>query len=491
LKTKSIYEPLIYALLVSSGVVFGLVWNRIVHKDALNADTKIEQVMGLVESEYVDSISNIEIEDRAIGELLSSFDPHSVYIPHQFVEVASQDLKGGFEGIGIEFFMHNDTPNIVRVLKGGPAESAGLQPGDRMMLVDTLSLIGLSNTEIISAIKGRKNTSFVGTIYRPNTDKSFSKTIERGRIKTPSVYSSLVDENTVYVKVERFAEKTHSEFTSQLKAHIKTHDINRVVLDLRNNPGGYLQTAISLLDEFVNGSELLAFTQSKSGKKKEYHATNGGLCKDMKLVCLVNTRSASASEIVSGALQDLDRATIIGSRTYGKGLVQETFELKDGSQIRLTVSRYYIPSGRSIQKPYDDDGYKHLDSAELSKEGSKFTTKNGRDVKSEGGVIPDILMSSETKESFMMVTDVAAQLVDRYIDKWSTWKPETWSSSKEVHALIQQTLKDSVDYLQDVKSRLIYQMFGIEAAYAENVKSDAIILRAIEELDKPTVLVNP
>jgi carboxyl-terminal processing protease len=491
LKNKSSYEPLVYALLICGGVIFGLLWNRFVHKDALNADTKIEQVMGLVESEYVDSTSSVEIEDKAITELLSSFDPHSVYVPFQYVEVASQDLKGGFEGIGIEFFMYNDTPNIVRVLKGGPAKMAGLQTGDRIISVDTASLIGLSNSDIVNTIKGRKNTSFDATIYRQATNETLALTIERGRVKTPSVYSSVIDGKTMYVKIEHFAEKTHAEFVKQVNQHKADNDIEHVILDLRNNPGGYLQTAISLLDEFIDGNELLAFTQSKTGKKREYRSSKGGLCRKMSVVCLVNNRSASASEIVSGALQDLDRAIIIGSRTYGKGLVQETFQLKDGSQIRLTVSRYYIPSGRSIQKPYDDDGYQALDSTDLSNLGSKFQTKNGREVKSEGGVIPDILLPADKYEAYMYVSDVSARLIDQYITDWSSMVANTWSMNSTVDLNIKTAVKDSTQYFSAVKNRLVYQLFGIEESYKQKTSHDSTVIRALNELSQPTVLLNP
>ncbi|MFT7591553.1 MAG: carboxyl-terminal processing protease [bacterium] len=488
---RSSYEPLVYALLLSAGVVFGLLWNKLVNKTALNPDTKIEQVMGLVESEYVDSIAKADIEEIAISELLSSFDPHSVYIPYQYVEAASQDLKGGFEGVGIEFFMFNDTPNVVRVLKDGPAMLSGLQAGDRLLSVDTLSLIGMTNTEIVRTIKGRKNTSFVGTIYRPATNETITKKFERGTVKTPSVYTSLIDSVTLYVKVEHFAEKTHAEFVSQVKAHQKNHTIKYVVLDLRNNPGGYLQTAVSLLNEFIDGNELLAFTQSKTGKNREYRSKKGGVCGKMDLVCLVNNRSASASEIVSGAIQDLDRGVVIGSRTYGKGLVQETFQLKDGSQIRLTISRYYIPSGRSIQKPYDDNGYQELDSNSLTKIGKIYNTKNGREVKSEGGISPDIILEQETYEAYTKVSEYAAVLIDTYVSTWSTMSPKDWSSSNSINQTIKTYVKDSTTYLNPVKNRLVYQLFGIEQAYAQNVHSDQAVQRALQELRKPTISLNP
>ena len=301
----------------------------------------------------------------------------------------------------------------------------------------------------------------------------------------------MIDEQTAYVKIEHFAEKTHTEFVSQVKTLLKGKNIKYMVLDLRNNPGGYLQTAISLLNEFVDGNDVLAYTQSKSGKRREYKATKGGLCADLELACLVNNRSASASEIVSGAIQDLDRGVVLGSRTYGKGLVQETFQLTDGSQIRLTVSRYYIPSGRSIQKPYNDEGYQELDSQELKKVGIQYETKNGRLVKSEGGITPDISMPIETYENYVKTSTYAAQLIDIHVDNWLAMTPNNWTKSNKVSAQISKTLQDSTDYYQAVKNRLVYQLFGIEVAYAQNVHTDKTILRAVTELREPTVLLNP
>ena len=195
--------------------------------------------------------------------------------------------------------------------------------------------------------------------------------------------------------------------------------------------------------------------------------------------------------LFSGALQDLDRGIVIGSRTYGKGLVQETFELKDGSQIRLTVSRYYIPSGRSIQKPYNEEGYTELDSTDLSKQGKKYSTKNGREVKSEGGVSPDIVIEGETYTDYLNVTDYAASLIDRHVEEWSLMTPKDWSEHKTVDAIIRTSLKDSSTYFDEVKNRLVYQIYGIEEAYAKNVKSDKTILRAIKAFDEMSTLLNP
>ena len=446
--------------------------------------------MGLVQSEYVDSVSSDEIEEKAISEMLSSFDPHSVYIPHQYVELANQDLKDGFDGIGIEFFLYGDTPYVVRVLEGGSAQKAGILPGDRILSVDTLSLIGLDNKDVIRAIKGKKNSSFSAGVYRKSKSEHLELEVKRARVKTPSVFVTQIDRSTLYAKIEHFAEKTHSEFVDQV-TELKNKDTKALVLDLRGNPGGYLQTAIELLDEIVDGNDLLAYTRSKARKERKYYAQPGGLCAEMEVVCLVNGRSASASEIVSGALQDLDRATVIGSQTYGKGLVQETFQLGDGSQVRLTVSRYYIPSGRSIQKPYDQDGYQHLDSADLANTGESFETKSGRKVKSMGGVTPDLIVTNKANRSYVWVGTKAAQLIDVYQTKWVAMSAEEWLSSDEVAEVTRDMAGDSTHLITPLKKRLVYQLFGPEEERKFGFVSDNVLNSAMAELRDPTVLVHP
>lgn len=460
------------------------------HRKKLNSDTKVEQVMGLVQSEYVDSVSMDEVEEKAISELLSTFDPHSVYIPSRFVELASQDLKDGFDGIGIEFFMMNDTPYVVRVLEGGPAEKAGVWPGDRIIKADTILLVGQDNREIVGAIKGKKGSKLVAHIYRKSQDKQLDIEIKRGRVNTPSVFAASIDQQTIYVKIDHFAEKTHKEFVEQVSA-LKSDKTQNLVLDLRNNPGGYLQTAIELLDEIVDGNDLLAYTKSKTRKERRYNATAGGLCAKMKVVCLVNNRSASASEIVSGALQDLDRAIVLGSQTFGKGLVQETFQLDDGSQIRLTVSRYYIPSGRSIQKPYNEKGYQHLDSSEAAKLAKNFTTKSGRAVTSAGGVTPDIVVEGESSGNYILIGETAAQLIDQHQEEYVNMSAPDWINSKEVSAEIETSLGDSTQYVNGLKLRLIYQLFGTSEERKFGFDADVVLQRALDELQSPTVLLNP
>ena len=451
----------------------------------------MEQIMGLVKSEYVDSVDLADLEERAVSELLQSFDPHSVYIPAKYVDIANQDLEGGFEGIGIEFFVYSDTPTVVRILPGGPAEKAGIYPGDRILKIDTSSLLGLESNQIVKLIKGRKNSKAVATLLRKSSGEVFTPEFERDRIVTTSVFSGHVDEQTAYVKIEHFADKTHTDFVQAIESLNKESGINRLVLDLRDNPGGYLHAAVRLLDEMIDGTDVLAYTEAVNRARKDYKATPGGLCKDMDIAILVNQRSASASEIVSGALQDLDRGVVLGERTFGKGLVQETFELNDGSQIRLTIARYYIPSGRSIQKPYDKEGYHEFMTKSDSASHKNYETKSGRRVSSGGGVTPDILYSGSDSISYQLVNTIATDILDQHASNWMELDYKTWKSSKEVHTAIEGALIDYEHAKQAVMSRLVFQIFGTEAWYQFNIDADQLIQRALDSFQNQSALLNP
>ncbi|MCB9262320.1 MAG: PDZ domain-containing protein [Flavobacteriales bacterium] len=480
MKERSKYEPLLYAILIGFGVMVGLFWNVFVQKKGFGQNTKIEQVMSLLEREYVDSLSYSQIEDRGISQMLQSFDPHSVYIPTQYVEFASQDLKANFVGVGVEFMIYRDTPYVVRVLQQGPAYVARVLPGDRILKADTNNLLKLESDKVIALIKGESKSLVKLNIYRPQTKQNLTVEVKRESIKNPSVYGFQVDSKTLYVKIEHFAENTSEEFVNFIEKS-KTNTTKNLIIDLRNNTGGYLKTAIDILDEIVSGEELLAYTKSHSKTETRYSSSKKGICEDLNIAVLVNENSASASEIVSGALQDLDRALIIGSQTYGKGLVQETFQLHDGSQIRLTISRYYIPSGRSIQKPYDKDGYKHLDSLALAEYGKDFKTKNGRIVKSLGGITPDILLSN-TDENYSTknIGISAIKILDKNINRWHNMDYQTWVSSGQIDAVIHSNI-DSTHHFLPVKNRLIYQLYGSEPLYQFELKQDEAVKRALQE----------
>lgn len=477
-------KPLLYSVLLAVGLFMGAYWTTWSARSGEVSKTKMEQIMSLVQRAYVDSLDFEKVEESGIKSLLSSFDPHSVYIPANMVVAANQDLKGGFDGIGLEFLVASDTPVVVRVLKDGPAQLSGLLSGDRLLRADTFTLTGLQNDDIIATLKGKKGSEVALLVYRKSNEKTFELKITRAAIKQPTVSGFRLNNQTAYISILHFSEPTHQEFLSLIKSLQATGPLTQIVLDLRNNPGGYLQTSIALLDEFVDDNVLLAYTEGKNGKRKNYTAKKGGTCINMDLVCLVNHYSASASEIFSGAIQDLDRGLILGAPTYGKGLVQETFQLNDGAQIRLTIARYYIPSGRSIQKPYDANGYVDLldSNRKQDAKAKTFTTANGRAVVSNGGIIPDVLMEDalEIGISRQNVSAVAIAIIDAHFAELAVIANQQWMTNKHINAVIDKyAAGHDSSFKREVKYRLAYQILGDEAYNSLRIPEDPWVLKAI------------
>ncbi len=373
---------------------------------------KFREVLGLVKGEYVDDVKTDVLVEDAIQHLLTKLDPHSTYISAKDREEANEDLRGNYEGIGIEFNIFHDTLVVVAPLSGGPSEAVGLRTGDRIIKVDSSVIAGikLSNAEVMRYLKGPKGTEVKIEVLRKHVRNPISFTIIRDRIPQYSVDASYMIDNEIgYIKVSRFAQTTFDEFQTALSG-LKKKGMKKLVLDLQNNPGGYLNQAIDLADEFLPAGEKIVFTKGKDQKyNTEAMSTAKGELEQGGLIVLVNEGSASASEILAGALQDNDRALIIGRRSFGKGLVQSPFDLSDGSELRLTISRYYTPSGRSIQKPYGNEGeyskdimkrYKHgefftADSVKFN-DSLKFKTLNGRTVYGGGGIMPDYFVPLDT-----------------------------------------------------------------------------------------------
>ncbi|MBI1305209.1 MAG: PDZ domain-containing protein [Bacteroidetes bacterium] len=492
MKTRSPYEPLIYVGLILTGIVAGGLWSRFSPKGLVSEQTRLEQIMQLIDAHYVDSIDDSKLEEDAIQKLLASFDPHSVYIPARYVDIANQELKGGFDGIGIEFFMMNDTPYVVRVIDNGPAQVAGIQSGDRLILSDTSLLISRKNSEIINLLKGEKGSSVKLKVYRPSIGKTEIYEVKRDAIRQESVRSMKLDKETAYFHILHFAEPTHDEFTAQFKKLNSKNEIKKIILDFRGNPGGYLNTAIEMLDEFIDESTVLAYTSGRNEERKNYNSTPGGLCTKQELICLVDERSASASEIFSGAIQDLDRGLIVGRRTYGKGLVQESFQLSDGAQVRLTVSRYYIPSGRSIQKPYDEDGYLDEDTATYVEK--SFKTKRGRTVYAQGGIMPDIeIGQTEDFENYPGVAEQSVYVVDQLLKKHltdSSGNASKWSESIGLMTKVNSWKSDSSS-TQAIVDRIIYQLYGPQQAMESEIYRDGYVQMAISQFGKLKDLLNP
>jgi carboxyl-terminal processing protease len=405
--------PLILCIGLAAGVLIGANFNSKKGPGEINGDIhKLREVLGLIQNEYVDSAKTAELVDDAIQHMLTKLDPHSAYISSRDREEANEDLRGNFEGIGIEFNIFHDTLVVVTALSGGPSEAVGLRPGDQIVKVDgkIIAGVGLSNFDVTKYLKGPKGTEVKINVVRKNTKTPIEFTIIRDKIPQFSVDASyMVDSEIGYIKVSRFSQTTYDEFMKAMEK-LKKQGMKKLVLDLQGNPGGYMNQAIDLADEFLPKGEKIVFTK---GKDKRYNSealsTEKGDFEQGDLIVLVNEGSASASEIVSGALQDNDRALIVGRRSFGKGLVQSPFDLEDGSELRLTISRYYTPSGRSIQKPYTDEEeyskdiikrYKHgefftADSVKFS-DSLKFLTLNGRTVYGGGGIMPDYFVPLDT-----------------------------------------------------------------------------------------------
>ncbi|MFY0674625.1 MAG: S41 family peptidase [Bacteroidia bacterium] len=387
--------PFLFAVFLAIGMILGANFNP--SNEGFGADEyskKLNQVLGYIESSYVDDPNKEELIEGAITEMLSELDPYSSYISAKDLSHATEQLEGNFDGIGVEFNVRNDTVTILHVIPGGPSEKVGLLPGDQIINVEgeTIAGIGINNSEIIRELKGPKDTKVAIEIKRKTESELLDFEITRDKIKIESVVASyMANSHTGYIKVTRFAGNTSNDFKNSIE-DLKAEGAKSLVVDLRGNPGGYLGAATSMVDQFLNSGDLITYTQGRSRNREDYEATGDGIFRQGNLVVLINENSASASEIFSGAIQDQDRGLIVGQRSHGKGLVQEPIVLRDGSQIRLTVARYYTPSGRCIQRPYDMS----IENGANDSTAETFTTKKGRTVLEGGGVVPDIIVEEDS-----------------------------------------------------------------------------------------------
>lgn len=372
--------------------------------------TALQEALDIIRTRYVDSVGIDTLEENAIREMMSELDPHSVYIPMAELQLENDRLSGSFGGIGIEFAQIRDTVNITYVFSGGPGEKAGLLTGDQIIKADGQSLTGsnCTSTKIMNAIRGEKGSAVKLDIFRNGKDIALN--VVRDNIPTPSISAAyMIDSITGFIRLDTFTNTTYREFMEAME-DLKKKGMTQLVFDLRSNGGGYMDQAVEIADEFLDGDKLIVYTQGVNSPKTEYRCKRPGIFEKGKLVVLTDELSASASEIVAGALQDWDRATIIGRRTFGKGLVQEPFLLSDGSAMRLTIARYYTPIGRSIQKPYTGGKKVYMDEvwdryatgqlyyADSNKvnTGKTFKTKGGRTVYGGGGIMPDVFVGLDT-----------------------------------------------------------------------------------------------
>ena len=412
--------PLIMAVCVVIGILIGTFYANHFSGNRLSiinsSSNKLNSLLHIIDDKYVDTVNINDIVEKAMPQILSELDPHSVYIAARDMEIANDELKGSFSGIGIEFTIRQDTIHVQNVISNGPAERAGVLAGDKIVTVDDSTFVGkkMNNEKVMKTLRGPKDTQVKLGILRAGVKEPLSFTITRGDIPVTSVDAKFIivskGQKIGFIRVNKFSETTYQEFLSAL-AELQFKGATRYIIDLRENSGGYMEQAIRMSNEFLQRGEMIVYSQGKAYPRYEAKADGTGRFKDVKLVVLIDNFSASASEIFAGAMQDNDRATIIGRRSFGKGLVQQQMPFEDGSAVRLTVARYYTPSGRCIQKPYtlgdqEDyereliDRYEHgefysADSIHFA-DTTTYRTKAGRIVHGGGGIMPDVFVGRDT-----------------------------------------------------------------------------------------------
>lgn len=410
--------PIIIALTLVAGIFIGAKFfaQKTDYLDVIKSSGKFKEILTYIDRSYVDPVNTDSLANYGIMKMLEKLDPHTAYLPAEEAEIAMSELQNGFDGIGVEFNLFNDTVFVVSPLSGGPSEAAGIQTGDAIIEANGTNLTGdkVNTNLIFKTLRGERGSTVKMKIKRPGNTKLLDFTVVRDKIPTFSVAAAYLmkDKQTGYLKITRFSDTTYKEFVENLQK-LKKQGMTRLILDLRGNPGGYLERATSIADEFIDGNGILVFTEGKDERNNQkLYARKTGIFEQNPLIVLIDEGSASASEIVSGALQDYDRALLVGRRTFGKGLVQAPIALSDGSELRLTVSRYYIPSGRSIQKPYVmggdlEDYYSELLDRQSNGEfytadsiknddSKKYKTAHGRTVYGGGGVTPDVFVKRDT-----------------------------------------------------------------------------------------------
>lgn len=489
--------PIYLSLALACGILIGAMMSGNSGKSniALNYK-KFAEILGYVENDYVDTVNVEALVDYSISKMLEKLDPHTTYIPKKDIEIARSQLEGDFEGIGIEFNIIKDTIYVVAPISGGPSESAGLAAGDKIVKVDGKKMggAGISNADVFGKLRGKKGTQVKITVLRKGSPALLDFTITRDKIPTYSVdVSYMIDSTSGYIKISRFAANTYAEFKNALDA-LKAKGMKRLMLDLRDNPGGYLDKATKIADEFIEGHKLIVYTDGKDSRfDSRTEAFAIGAFEEGPLIVLINEGSASASEIVSGALQDNDRALIIGRRSFGKGLVQMPINLSDGSELRLTISRYYTPSGRSIQKHYDAENmeiynsdllnrykhgeYFHSDSIKFV-DSLKYKTLKGRTVYGGGGIMPDIFVPRDTSAYTNYLLElfnkniVREYTLDYYSAHKSELKKMSFKKFSKDFQITDGMLKDIIQLATNAKIKYVAAEFRTSEEFLKlNVKA--------------------
>lgn len=537
-KQFNIWTPLTFSVILVVGILIGFQLNRYMDKKRpittiIERNDRLEEIIDIIDARYVDSVSKDSLYEDAISGILKHLDPHTSYIPVRDMAGVTEDLEGNFKGIGIEFFILKDTLMVTSVLSNGPAYDAGVKTGDKIVKVNDSTVAGrnINSESIISMLRGIEGSTVRLDLLRSSENKQIEVNVKRGIIPLYSVDASyMIDKETGYIRINRFSATTYREFMNALKKLLK-NGMKEMILDLRQNPGGYLDAATAIADELIGGNHLLVYTQGRASNKEEYMSGQKGKFEEGKLVVLVDEGSASASEILAGAIQDWDRGVIIGRRSYGKGLVQEQFELSDGSALRLTIARYYTPSGRSIQRSYEKgrEEYAHdyarrfqngslaipVDSLSTSDTAVYYTERRHRQVYGGGGIKPDVIVPYETNIYATELYDIIASpifnstiyeyfsLHSKEMNSYKSFKefdgsfrgmPELMESLKnnfirEFPGQVRKIWSNPMAfaYLRThTKAILARMMFRNNGYYQEANKSDQVIIEALNILKSNT-----
>ena len=523
-KGQKKYIPLLFSIGIVLGIFLGTFLNfegnSILLFKKNTKKEKLNKLIDYIDYEYIDTVNTDSIVDLTVNSILDRLDPHSSYISSENLQKSEESMKGDFVGIGVRFYPYKDSIAVIKAIQGGPSANVGIKGGDRIVYADNVPLFGKDfNKDSLSYIlKGRINTTVQLKIKRQGVEELLDYEVVRGKIPIVSIEASyMLTPELGYIKINRFAESTHVEFTSALNS-LKQQGAIQLALDLRDNPGGYISSAENIVDEFLENKKLMLFTKNKSGKVNKSFASDNGLFEDGKVFIIINENSASASEIVAGALQDNDKGVIVGRRSFGKGLVQREMSLGDGSAVRLTVARYYTPTGRSIQKPYElgdktyfEEYLERYENGELRsaeniqvQDSLRFVTPLGKVVYGGGGIIPDVFVPKNTDYELEHLNYLnrsgyirmfAFELLDKNRAYFNALSRAAFNTDIEIS---EQIIDDFISYAQErgislraenyresykryIKATMAGELFG-NSAFEMMINSDDNMVKKVIEL---------
>ena len=535
MKNNTKFIPFLLAICLIAGIAIGTFYANHFSGNKLGiintSSNKLNALLRIIDDQYVDTVKINDLVEEAMPQILSELDPHSSYIPAKNLEAVNSELRGSFSGIGIQFTIQDDTIHINSVIQGGPSEKVGLMAGDRIVEIDDSAFVGkiVTNNESMKRLKGEKGSKVKLGIFRPGEKEILHFTVVRGDIPVKSIDAAyMLNDKFGYIKVNKFGETTYPEFLIAL-AKLNQENCQGIIIDLRGNTGGYMVAPIQMINEFLPNKRLIVYTQGRKSPRENYTSNGTGSSQKMPLIVLVDEASASASEIFAGAIQDNDRGTIIGRRSFGKGLVQQPIEFSDGSAIRLTIARYYTPSGRCIQKPYEKGKgeeyemdlltrYEHGEffSADSIKQNEKeiYHTSLGRPVYGGGGIMPDIFVPQDTTGMTSYFRMAASRgLIIRYsfdytdnnrntLQKYDTVekmlgylkkqnlleKFASWAEKKGLKRRNNLMYKSRNLFELSLYGNIIYNMLGLEAYISYLNETDKTVLKALEVLEQGKAL---